>query len=383
VAVVAVVAAAVADAVVAAAAAAAGVDRLDPTAARNNMKTQTMLVFAAAVLVGISACTGHHHSRSYSYPSPPPNTVSYSGTPAVTVETPGVVVDAPPTGKPFPTPQAAMAEVDDLLGKHDKARVEEVFGVGATEVLWSGDDIEDREAAERVKKMIGEGVTFENRSDEEVIAVIGKEKWPMPIPLLKTPEGWRFDLEEGKDELLTRRIGGNELETIATMYEYVEAQKEYFAAGRDGNPPAYAQKVRSTPGKKDGLYWEGEPASPFGDLVAEAAKHGYTPREGDAAPVPFHGYYYKILTSQGPNAPGGQKSYLDAKGLMTKGFAAIAWPANYGNSGIMTFLVSHNGILFEKDLGEQTETLAPTITSYDPDRTWEPTGRKPLEEEAK
>jgi hypothetical protein len=300
----------------------------------------------------------------------------------VTTEAPAEV-DKPPTGKAFPTPQAAMAAVVEIAGKHDKAMVDELFGTGATEVLWSGDDVADKEAAERVKGMIKTAVVFEDRSPEETVAVIGMEKWPFPFPLVKTAEGWRFDLEEGKDELLTRRIGRNELETIETMYEYVQAQKEYFAEGRDGNPAAYAQRVRSAPGKHDGLYWEtkeGEAQSPLGEFVADARKEGYGPGANDQ-PRPYHGYYYKILTGQGASAPGGKKSYLDAKGLMTKGYAAIAWPADYGNSGIMTFIVNSSGVVFERDLGEKTESIASATTEYDPDKAWKPTARKPLPDE--
>ena len=286
-----------------------------------------------------------------------------------------------PTGKAFPTPQAALQAVHEVLGAHDKDKVEEIFGKGATEVLWSGDDVADREAGKKVKALIDGGVTFEEQTPEIVVAELGKDKWPLPVPLVKTPEGWRFDLEAGKDELLSRRIGRNELDTIETMYEYVEAQKEYFAKGRDGNPPAYAQKVRSSDGKHDGLFWppkEGEEDSPFGDLVAEAKKGGYGPKD---EPQPFQGYFYKILTAQGANAPGGHKNYVASNGQMTGGYAGIAWPASYGNSGIKTFIVSNTGIVFEKDLGADTEKLAAAITEYNPDKTWHPSVKPKNEEE--
>src|SRR5262249_48048363 len=162
---------------------------------------------------------------------------------------------------------------------------------------------------------------------------------------------------------------------ISTFYEYVQAQKEYHDKSHDGNPPAYAQKVKSSPGKQDGLYWEtkeGEEDSPFGPLVADARTAGYTPSE---EPRPFHGYQYRILKAQGATAPGGRKNYLDSKGLMTGGFAAIAWPESYGNSGIMTFIVSSSGVVFEKDLGKDTETLAAAMTEYAPDKSWFPSTR--------
>jgi hypothetical protein len=192
---------------------------------------------------------------------------------------------------------------------------------------------------------------------------------------VKAGELWRFDVEAGREELLNRRIGRNEITTLAVLHAYVDAQREYFAAGRDGNPPAYAQKLWSDEGKHDGLYWPsaaGEPESPVGEFVAKAAGEGYR-RGTDPAPDPYHGYYYRILKAQGKSAPGGEKSYLDEKGLMTKGFAAIAWPAVYGQGGVMTFIVNQQGIVFQKDLGEETEKAAAAITAFNPDEGWDPT----------
>ena len=354
------------------------------------MKTFIGIAAGLAIVLSIAACRSHHaHSYpsysssqpSYSYPSSPAMSAPAISAPAVPA--PAVAVDTTrPTGKPFPTPQAAVQAVAEILGAHDKAKVDEIFGAGAHEVLFSGDDVADREAAGKVKALLNAGVSFDEQSADRVIAEFGRDKWPMPIPLVKTPEGWRFDLEAGKDELLSRRIGRNELSTIETMYEYVDAQKEYRAKARDGNPPAYAQKVRSSPGKHDGLYWaskEGEEDSPFGDLVAEARKGGYGPA-GDE-PQAFHGYFYKILTAQGPNAPGGRKSFVDSKGQMTSGYAGIAWPASYGNSGIKTFIVSATGVVFEKDLGKDTESLAAAMTEYDPDKGWTPSAKPKNEDQ--
>jgi hypothetical protein len=357
------------------------------------MKTFIGLALGVAVVLTIGACRSHrgysspsYSSPSYSYSSAPPSYSTPTPQPPPPVDTmpptAKPVDTTPPTGKPFPTPQAAIQAVSEILGKHEKGKLEEIFGTGASEVLWSGDEVADKASAEKVKALIDAGVSFDEQGPEIVIAEFGKDKWPMPIPLVKTPEGWRFDLEAGKDELLSRRIGRNELSTIETMYEYVDAQKEYKAKGRDGNPPAYAQKVRSTEGKHDGLFWpakEGEEESPFGDLVAGAQKSGYGPR-GDE-PQPFQGYFYKILTAQGPNAPGGRKSYVDSKGLMTGGYAGIAWPASYGNSGIKTFIVSPTGIVFEKDLGDKTEQIAAAVTEYNPDKTWSPSAKPKNEEE--
>jgi Protein of unknown function (DUF2950) len=280
----------------------------------------------------------------------------------------------------FATPDAAMTAVMEACSNFaDEASLEKLFGAGAAELIWSGDVDADRETSLRVVELIKTKLSFVERSPGLVFAELGDDDWRFPIPLVETPEGWRFDLEGGKDELLTRRIGHDELDTVATMYEYVEAQKEYVGAGRDGNPPAYAQNLRSTAGKHDGLYWEskeGEAASPLGELVADARKEGVASNPG-AELQPFNGYHYRILTKQGANAPGGRKSYVDEKGLMTKGFAAIAWPAEYGRTGMMTFVVSEVGVVFQKDLGPETGTITRSITEYDPDSSWSPVARPP------
>jgi hypothetical protein len=270
----------------------------------------------------------------------------------------------------FATPEEAVKAVHDVAGTGDTKRVEEIFGPGSMEIFRSGDATADAEAAARVKAMIAEKVAFEEFDAVTKVALLGEAAWPFPIPLVQAEKRWKFDTQAGKQELLNRRIGFNELSTLASLHEYVDAQREYHADGKDGNPPAYAQKVFSSEGKRDGLYWptgEDEAPSPLGDLLAAAAKTD-TP-EPDA----FHGYFYRILTGQGKNAPGGERSYLDAKGLMTGGFAAVAWPAKYGNSGVMTFLVSSRDIVYQKDLGAGTAELAKAITAFDPDSTWEAT----------
>jgi hypothetical protein len=347
-------------------------------------KYKLLSVGVLAALVMASACrSGGRSYYASSSPSPRYSGEVYAPSQPPPPPIPGPVAGgAPPGGKTFQTPQDAMNAVAEVAGTHDQPKVEEIFGPGATEVLWSGDDVADREAALRVKEMIRDRVELEEQGPELVVASIGKDKWPFPIPLVRVDGGWRFDLEEGKEELLSRRIGRNELETIETMYAYVEAQKEYAATGRDGNPPAYAQKVHSTPSKHDGLYWENganEPESPFGPLVGEAETAGYSPPAEGAEPRAFHGYRYKILKGQGANAAGGRKSYMASKGLMTGGFAGVAWPATYGNSGIMTFLVNQNGIVFQKDLGPDTERIASAITEYDPDKTWKPAPHKDID----
>jgi hypothetical protein len=208
---------------------------------------------------------------------------------------------------------------------------------------------------------------------DEATATLGDAQWPFPIPLKRVKDGWRFDLSAGREEIHNRRIGRNELHTIATLHAFVDAQREYALVARDGEPLAYAQKFWSTEGLHDGLYWptaDGEPDSPMGPLVAEAAAAGYV--HSEAGPIPYHGYYYKILTGQGPSAPGGERSYLDSGGRLTRGFAAVAWPATYGNSGVMTFIVNQIGIVFQNDLGPSADAASPPVAVYDPDESWEP-----------
>lgn len=275
-------------------------------------------------------------------------------------------------GRTYPTPEAAMAAVADVAGKGDQQAVDEIFGAGATGVLWSGDPVSDRADGEIVRQMILDRVEVSEDGGRALVS-IGDDDWPFPIPLVKVHDGWRFDLDAGEQEMLNRRVGRNELRTIATMHAYVDAQREYAAVGRDGNPPAFAQRFRSRPGMHGGLYWAtgaDDAESPLGPLVAEAVVQGYSTT--DDGPRPFHGYYYRILTAQGPHAPGGAERYVDEQGLMTGGFAAVAWPATWGNSGVMTFIVSDLGIVYQKDLGRDTAKAAGAITSFDPDDAWGP-----------
>ncbi|MGH9364779.1 MAG: DUF2950 domain-containing protein [Thermoanaerobaculia bacterium] len=277
--------------------------------------------------------------------------------------------------KTFQTPEEAMQALAAVAGSGDTKKTEEMFGQKGLDLLKSGDEIADREDARRVKAAILEKVAFEDRGASQKVAVLGKDGWPFPIPLVLENGRWRFDVEAGREEITTRRIGRNELSTLATLHAYVEAQREFFSRKPAAGPPAYAQRLISTEGKHDGLCWKvapGEPESPLGPLVAAAAREGYKRPEGE--PTPFHGYFFRILTAQAKNAPGGAGSYLDEKGAMTKGFALVAWPAKYGSSGVMTFLVGRQGIVFQKDLGASTEAAVAGIAAYDPDETWTPTG---------
>lgn len=273
----------------------------------------------------------------------------------------------------FSTPEDAVKALADLIGSGDSKKAEEMFGADGVELLKSGDDAADREDAQRVKAMILEKVAFEDLDEKTKAILIGNEAWPFSVPLVLEDGRWRFDAATGREELLNRRIGRNELLALASLHAYVDAQREYFSKGRDGKPPAYARRFRSTEGAKDGLFWpvsEGEEESPLGPLYADAADE----LSKDAGPQPFHGYYFRILEGQGKNAPGGERSYLDKKGRMTRGFAAIGWPAKYGNSGVMTFQINQQGLVFQKDLGAETEAAVAAISVYDPDDSWHPTG---------
>jgi hypothetical protein len=269
----------------------------------------------------------------------------------------------------FDTPEAAIQTLSELIGSNDEQRVEQVFGPGSMDMFRSGDADADREDFQRVKDMIGEWVGFEDFDENTKIALLGDDAWPWPFPLVKAGNGWRFNTQEGREELLNRRIGRNELWTLTSMHEIVEAQREYRSVARDGNPRAYAKRFLSTPGNQDGLYWPSEDdsdLSPLGELLAGS-------ENWENEPHPFHGYFYRILTRRGANAPGGEMDYLDADGNLTRGYAVVAWPAKYGNSGVMTFTMNHRGLVFEKDLGPETAQLAAAIDSYDPDSTWAPT----------
>lgn len=275
----------------------------------------------------------------------------------------------------FETPDAAIRAVSDVIGTGDEKRVEEIFGAGSLELFRSGDPVADLEDALRVKALINEATAFDYLDDRTAVVLLGAEEWPFAIPLVSDGQTWRFDIDAGREELLNRRIGENELFTIAALNAYVDAQREYQSESRDGKPPMFAAKLMSSEGRHDGLYWpaaDGEEPSPMGEMVASASADGYAVTGEPGAP--FHGYRFRILTRQGKAAPGGEMDYVDANGQLTGGFAAIAWPAKHGNSGVKTFLVNHRGIVFEKDLGPDTEALASAITSFDPDPTWTPTG---------
>jgi len=275
----------------------------------------------------------------------------------------------------YATPEEAIRAVGDAAGTGDRQKGEEIFGKDGFVLLESGDPVADRQDRLQVKKYIEEKIAFEDRGVIGKFALLGNDRWPFPIPLVLENGRWHFNVAAGREEIEKRRVGRNELSTLGTMRAYVAAQREYFAAKyAGGKTPAYAARFFSSEGKTDGLYWPvaaNARKSPLGPLVASAAQEGYAP--GNQPSEPFHGYYFRILKAQGASAPRGARSYLDDEGRMTSGFALLAWPAKYGSSGVMTFQVNRQGIVFQKDLGPSTTTAVAGITAYDPDDTWTPT----------
>ena len=245
-----------------------------------------------------------------------------------------------------------------------------LFGPGSEPLVRSGDPVADASARERFLEAADRKLSLEQVEPGRVEFDIGTDDWPFPIPLVRDEQGWYFDAAEAQEEIINRRIGRNELTAIAVARAYVDAQREYAALEAAA---AYAQKFLSSEGARDGLYWAAgpdEPASPMGPLVDAAVEEGYLGASAGEHP-PYHGYHFRILTGQGVHAPGGARSYLE-DGRLTGGFALLAWPAQFGASGIMSFLVNQQGIVFQKDLGPETAASAAAITVYDPDDGWEP-----------
>jgi hypothetical protein len=288
-----------------------------------------------------------------------------------------VAAAAPAPGKQrsFATPDEALKAIVEDLKARNHSDLVKIFGPSIEPILNSGDPVADRNAGERFVAAAGEQHHFDGSGDTLTL-VVGKDDWPFPIPLKKVGDRWRFDTEAGKEEILNRRIGENELSTIQTMLAVVDAQGDYaeFQRQRTGTPQ-YAQRILSSPGKMDGLYWpsaEGAPQSPLGPLVAAAHAAGYRRSANAEERSPYHGYYFKLLTAQGPNAVGGAADYI-VNGRMIGGFGLVAWPARWGDSGVMTFMVNHDGVVYQKNLGPQTAKIAPTIGRFDPDQSWQKT----------
>jgi hypothetical protein len=277
-------------------------------------------------------------------------------------------------GKTFATPQAAAAALAAAANARDRVALRDLFGL-ATDELVATDLVQASNELSQFTLALNQTNRITPRSDSQCLLEIGTNFWPFPIPIVKKDGQWFFDTEAGKDELLSRRIGRNELATLEVVRTYVEAQREYASRDHDGDDVLeYAQHLLSSPGSKDGLYWapelDGE-ISPLGPLVADAQGEGYNfhARADDSGPQPFHGYYFKVLTRQGKHAPGGKYDYV-INGNMIGGFALLAWPAQYGESGIMSFIVNQQGRVYQRDLGPKTPKLASSIKSYDPGPGW-------------
>ena len=268
--------------------------------------------------------------------------------------------------------ETARQAVDALIAanrSNDVAALNQILGADAASLISSGDETQDKNDRANFVTLYDAHHRLVAAGTGKMTLVVGKNEWPLPIPLVKSNGAWRFDSADGAKELLYRRIGSNELAAIKVCQALRQAQVEYAATGHDGNPAGiYAQRFRSEAGKQNGLYWEvaeGEQQSPAGPLVADADAEGYE----QGTRHPFHGYYFRILKAQGANAHGGAKDYV-VDGKMSGGFAILAYPAEYGSSGVMTFLVSRRGTVFQKDLGDSTAETAKAITAFDPDSSW-------------
>ena len=275
-------------------------------------------------------------------------------------------------GRTFTSAEDAVRALIDGAKASDAAELMAIFGPGANELVQSSDPALARRNREVFVAAAARRWSLSDNAAGGKTLVIGDEQWPFPIPLVMEANRWRFDTDAGKEEIVDRRIGRNELAAIQVCRTYVVAQRVYASRPRDARRAGiYAAAFRSEPGKQNGLYWEqvkGQPRSPIGDLVAQATIDARAGGAG-AAPPPFRGYYFRILTAQGPAARGGAKDYV-VGGAMTGGFALVAWPAQYDITGVMTFIVSQDGVVHEKDLGPATSDVAGRMTRYDPDESW-------------
>jgi Protein of unknown function (DUF2950) len=287
------------------------------------------------------------------------------------------VLAAPQT---YETPEAAVSAVVAALEARDRSALLAVLGPESEDVIISGNDERDHEDREDFLAAYEQMHRVAIDSDGVATLYVGREQWPFPLRLVKGEAGWIFDVEGGREEMLDRRIGRNELDVIDLLRAYVRVQSRFRQTDYDRNGVMeFAASMLSSPGARDGLYWPPEPGAPeslIGDAVAEAAAEGYVVQGHEEAPKPYLGYYFHLLQKQGPNAPGGALDYM-INGNMVAGHAMLAFPADYGETGIMSFLVGENGIVYEADLGEDTIDIANAIEAYDPDDAWEP-----VEEEA-
>lgn len=273
----------------------------------------------------------------------------------------------------FASAEEAANALAAAIEKNDLPALGVLLGEGSEDILSSGDEVADKTTRDNFLELFKTKHQLVPDGDNTMTLQVGENEWPLPIPIVKRDGKWLLDGAAGVEEVVYRRIGRNELGAIAVCHGFLDAQTEYAAEGRDGNPPGiYATKLLSSPGQHDGLYWktaEGETPSPAGDAVADATEEGYRAAGVSGERMPYHGYYYRMLFAQGKNAHGGAIEYF-VDGQLTQGVALLAWPAEYGVSGVMSFMINHEGVIYEKDLGDDTAAEAAKIEMFDPDGSW-------------
>jgi len=280
---------------------------------------------------------------------------------------------APRTQASYASPEEAAKALYEVIKTHDAKTIYRVLGPGSGKLIYTGDAVADRQMRDNFLAAYDKVHKIEPAGEAKATLLTGENESPFPFPLVKTAKGWRFDAKAGADEIVNRRIGENELFAIRFCLASGDAQREYAEIDRDGDRIIeYAQKFRSSKDKRDGLYWPtaaGEPDSPLGPLAAHAKREGYSVKQ-DSIHAPYHGYYFRILTGQGKNAPGGAYDYM-VKGNMIGGYGLVAYPARWGASGVMTFICNHDGVVYEKNLGKGTADVAAKMTRFDPDASWQ------------
>jgi len=296
------------------------------------------------------------------------------------IATAPMALAATATQKSFASPEAGVTALVEALKVNDQPMLREILGPHGKKLISSGDTVADQQNREAFIKAYGETNKLVLEGDRQAVLVIGQDEWPLPIPLVKSSAGWRFDTPQGEKEILARRIGRNELSAIQVCLAIVDAAHEYATLDVDGDGiPEYAQQFVSKPGKHDGLYWKtkpDEPLSPLGPLLAAATNEGYT--NSVTKPLaPYHGYFYRILMKQGKDARDGAHDYL-INGHMIGGFAVIAYPARYGASGIMSFMVNQDGLVYEQNLGKNTAAIAAKMNAFNPDPNWTQSAPSPI-----
>lgn len=293
------------------------------------------------------------------------------GTVAVLTWSPADAAE-PVTQKRFASPQQAVAALVAAVQADNDGELLAILGPNAEDLIFSGDEVADQGGRARFLDSYAEKNSIEQQGPGRMELVIGSKDFPFPLPIVQRGADWYFDTEEGREEILNRRIGRNELHTIEVMHAYTAAQREYACLKENGGRQVFAQRFSSSEGKRDGLYWatdEHDATSPFGPLIAKATREGYRGGLDEDPPEPFHGYYFKILKAQGVHANGGAFDYV-VEDKMVLGFALVAYPAKYGASGIMSFIVNQEGVIYEKDLGEETAMAVAAMNAFDPDPSW-------------